>query len=445
MRFFKDTLATLTTQGGTLLLGMVFSILAARLLGPDGRAILTLVFLIPAMGTTLVGFGLCSANIYQLHRGRVPMGTLAANSVIAALVSSIVAAAAIFVLWPWLSTTVLRGVSPTLAAVGVAVIPLALLGNYALSFLQSLQQFVKMKTVSMISQGFSVLVLIVALVGFNMGVRGAVIAQLLAAVLTLVFAGVALHSGPGRSAFKLRPDFAVLRRSLSYGLREHLSNLAMFLSYRIDMFFIAALVGVREVGYYAIAVMGAEMFFYLPKAVSTVLAPRMAKSAISRGATDTARTTRVVSFLVGAGVLLAIPLASTTIRFIFSDAYLPAVPAFVALLPGIYALSISRVISPYFTAALGSPGLNARAAMVTLGLNLPLNLLLIPAYGIVGAAVASSIAYAANAIVVLTIFRRRTGIPLSSVLLPQGQDVVWIWGFARTLRPLRWRESEVIS
>ena len=52
MRFFKDTLATLTTQGGTLLLGMVFSVLVARLLGPDGRAILTLVFLIPAMGTT---------------------------------------------------------------------------------------------------------------------------------------------------------------------------------------------------------------------------------------------------------------------------------------------------------------------------------------------------------------------------------------------------------
>ncbi len=445
MRFFKNTLATLTTQGGTFLLGMVFSVMAARLLGPDGRAVLSLVFLITAMGTTLTGFGLCSANIYLLHRKHVPMGTLAANTLIITFVSSAVAAAIVLVSWSWLSATVLPGVSPTLAAIGVAVIPLALLGNCALSFLQSLERFVQMKAVALTSQGLSLLVLIVTVVGLGMGVKGAVIAQILAATLTLLLAGFALRTGAGRKVFALRPSFRVFRRTLAYGLREHLSNLGMFLSYRIDMFFLAAFLGVREVGYYVIAVMGAEMFLYLPKAVSTVLAPRIAKIVPMRGAEDSARTTRVVSFLVGAGILMAMPLAPTAIRIIFSEAYLPAAPAFVALLPGIYALSISRLLSRYFTAGLGEPGLNARAAMVTLAVNLPLNLLLIPAYGIVGAAVASSVAYTAHAIVTLTIFRRRTGIPLFSVLLPQGQDVAWIWGFARTLRPLRWRESEVVS
>lgn len=442
MRFGRDTFITLLTLGATTLLGMAFSVLTARLLGPEGRGILTLVFLIPSVGVTMVGFGLGSANVYFLNRGGAPRGTLIANSLLAAPVFSLFAVLLFWLGWDRFAPRILPGVTPGLAAMGLAVVPLALMNTYVLSFLQGAQRFIRMNIVSIAAQALALATLLVALLGFHARVGGAVIAQLLAVMLAFLLSGWALLSSRDGDT-PLRPDLSIFRRSMAYGLREHASNLSMFLSYRIDIFFIASMAGARAVGQYAIAVMTAELFLYLPRAVCTVLFPHAATHSPADAGRNVARSARVVSIVVGLSVLAAAPLAGPLVRFVFSDAYAEAVPALVALLPGIYALSISRVLSAYFTGALGEPGLNAKAAAVSLGLNLPLNVLLIPQYGIVGAAVASSVAYGAHFLVSLWIFCRRSGFSPSEVLIPRAADLAWIVRWMRGLRPIRWGVSHV--
>jgi O-antigen/teichoic acid export membrane protein len=434
MRFLRDSLITLLTLGANFVLGMAVSILTARLLGPQGKGILTLVFLLPALCVSLGSFGLGAANVYLLRRGGLRLGTLMGNSFVVALAATILASVGVGAAWPWLGGRVMPGVAPALAVLGMLSLPMLLLTDYLLSILLGTERIVRYNAVSLSAKAFSLVALAFALVVLRTGVTGAIVASLLGSLAALLILLGALRAARREDSSHIRADFAALRRSLNYGLREHLGNMAMFLSYRIDMFFVAAFAGASAVGIYSVAVMMAEVFFYLPNAVSTVLFPRLAGRGEKEGAKQSAQTARVISAVVGMGALISIPLAAPVVRLAFSSAFLPAVPAFFALLPGVYALSVSKILSRYFTATLGRPLLNARAQAISLAVNLPLNVLLIPKFGIVGAAAASSVAYIAHAVVTLLLFRHHSGLSVRAALVLRGEDLNWISAHCRQSR-----------
>jgi O-antigen/teichoic acid export membrane protein len=426
MRILRDSLMTLVTLGAIFVLGVVSSVLTAHYLGPEGKGVFTLVFLLPALCASLGSLGIGSANVYLVRRSEVAMGDLLSNSIAVALGVAMLASAGIFFAWPWLGTKVLGGISPLLVALGLVTLPFALLTDYFLSILLGYQKVGRFNAASFVSKVFTLGGLAVALVVLGAGVPGAVMATMLGAVLTLALVIYEIRRVQGKELRIPRPNLKALRRSFNYGIREHLGNIAMFFSYRIDMFFVAALAGVSHVGIYAIAVMMAELLFYLPNAVSTVLFPHLAGRERSEGAIQVARSARVVAAAVLAGALISIPLASPVVRLAFPEAFLPAVPAFYLLLPGVCALSVSKILSRYFTGTLGRPLISAGAHWISLAVNLPLNVFLIPTYGIVGAAAATSAAYIAHMIVSLFLFRRHSGLSLAVVLLPRRNDLGWI-------------------
>ncbi len=435
MNFLRDSLATILSLGSTFLLGIVSSVLTARLLGVEGKGILTLAFLLPSLCISLTSLGQGSANAYFLRRREVAVGPLLANSILVALAATVVCVAGVVALWPWLGHRVVPGVSVEIAALAMARVPLALITDYSLYVLLGMQQVVRMNAASLAGQVSSIGMVVVALLVFQVGVRGAVIASLFGSLACLLITLRALRDTIGRDAFHFRPDLRVLRNSLSYGVREHVGNLAMFLAYRVDVFFVAAYGGAKAVGIYAIAVLLAEMFFYLPHAVSTALFPRVTGGTASDGAQATARTVRMTSGIVWIGALISLPLVEPLIRLGFSDGFASAAPAFFALLPGVYAMSLSKVMSPYFTGTLGRPGIVARTSLVAVAINIPLNFVLIPRFGIVGAAAASSVAYVAHAAVSLFIFRRHSGFSFSEILFPRQEDMAWVAASLPSLRP----------
>jgi O-antigen/teichoic acid export membrane protein len=431
MRFIRDSFLTLITQGATFALGAAASVVIARMLGPEGKGIYTLVFLLPALCISLGSLGLGAANVFMLRRpevsraGGAPLGALMANSVLAALAVTAIAAAIVTAAWNWIGPAALPGVTPLLAALGLASLPLALVCDYHLSLLVGSERLVRYNGAVLASNFLTLAAPALALL-VGMRVPGAAAAKVLATAAAAALVTRSLFRTRNPATFAFAPDGRLLRRALSYGAREHVGNIAMFLSYRVDMFFVAAYGGARAVGIYSIAVMMGEVFLHLPNAVATVLFPRLAGRGREQGVREVARATRVVSALVGIGLLASIPLAAPAIRAVFSSAFLPAAPAFLLLLPGVYALSVSKVLSRFFTGTLGQPLLNARAQGVALAINLPLNVWLIPRYGIGGAAIASSAAYLAHAAVTLALFARHAGLPWSEALVPRGEDLAWL-------------------
>jgi O-antigen/teichoic acid export membrane protein len=115
-----------------------------------------------------------------------------------------------------------------------------------------------------------------------------------------------------------------------------------------------------------------------------------------------ARWTFGLSLIAGLGLAGFAPLM---IRLLYSPAFSAAYGPLLWLLPGTLVFGIATVIA-HDIAGRGYPQYNAFVAVLTLLLTVPLYLLLIPRWGAVGAAVASSISYGATTVLTLVVFRR---------------------------------------
>ena len=99
---------------------------------------------------------------------------------------------------------------------------------------------------------------------------------------------------------------------------------------------------------------------------------------------------------------VALALAKPVVRIFFGLAFLPSVGAFVWLLPGIFFLGIETVLVQFLN-SMGFPRIVVGGWLVCCVANVGLNLWAIPAYGIVGASVVSSICYSLICVVVIVI------------------------------------------
>src|ERR1700692_1010516 len=62
--FFKNTVATMSRQVLGVLLGLLVSVIIARVLGPNGNGIYTKITLLPTTLETLLNLGVISAGVY---------------------------------------------------------------------------------------------------------------------------------------------------------------------------------------------------------------------------------------------------------------------------------------------------------------------------------------------------------------------------------------------
>jgi O-antigen/teichoic acid export membrane protein len=118
-------------------------------------------------------------------------------------------------------------------------------------------------------------------------------------------------------------------------------------------------------------------------------------------------------------------------------------PAFLVLLPGAVSFSVGKVMISYL-AGRGHPGLISIGTIASLVLNVALNIVLIPLFGIVGAALASLVSYTFQAVVALTFASRLSGLSPFRLFVPGREEVVlllqtlWrLWGASPVLRRLR--------
>jgi O-antigen/teichoic acid export membrane protein len=107
---------------------------------------------------------------------------------------------------------------------------------------------------------------------------------------------------------------------------------------------------------------------------------------------------------------------------LFGEAYGPAYTALLALLPGLFGLCYASILR---LDLLGKQRPGALSLLLAGGaiLNLLLNALLIPAMGIVGAGLASSIAYLAVSLAMLVMYCKLSGVAWYRTLVVLPEDI----------------------
>ncbi|HUZ81960.1 MAG TPA: oligosaccharide flippase family protein, partial [Gaiellaceae bacterium] len=306
----------------------------------------------------------------------------------------------------------------TFAVVGL--VPLLLTQTIS-SMLLALGRVRLWNVLQLVLPATTLLGMLVLIVGLSKGVTGAITAwvagQTVAAFIGLTATRAMWWPPVGlRSLGGMRPLFL-------FGLRIGVVNLLSLINYRIELIILERYRGLNGVGIYSLAVSLAELLWLVSSAVATVLVAPAIQS-------DEKRAVEVVSAgvrhaLLGTA-LLAVALGVMSpwlVPTLFGPRFQPAVAALLILLPGMVAFAPATVLAVFFSMRIG----RARYAFfLALGSALTtalLAVLLIPRFGLEGAALASTIGYVSSIVIALGLFVRLTHVSVAK-LLPSLKELV---------------------
>lgn len=200
-----------------------------------------------------------------------------------------------------------------------------------------------------------------------------------------------------------RPSLLLAKEVAGYGLRAQIGGALSLLNLRLDFVLLDAFAGPAVLGPYAIASKFAELLRLLPMSLSYVLYPRYARSGPSAAASQARALIPRAALLTA---VAAVPLwvaATYLLPVIYGPRFASAVAPAHILLIGLAAEGAAGVITA-FLYGIGRPGLNSLGMAAGVAVTVALDLVLIPRYGAVGAAWASSAAYLTSTLTLCAFF-----------------------------------------
>ena len=239
-----------------------------------------------------------------------------------------------------------------------------------------------------------------------------------------------------RMGVTLRPvwDKALLMRALRLGLVIEFANALLTLAGRVDLLFVYAIAGRASAGRYSVALTIGQLVTFASLALSFALFPRIAQMTEEEGIDMVARASRLGLATSMLSALVLVTLIPVLTPMAFGRAYAPSIgPALLLLIGGI--LWAQQSLMARARTALGHTRLQVYAYGSTLATMIVLDLLLIPKWGIMGAAAASTLSPAVGLAVCIAAYRpklRRSGLGLRD-FVPGREEAVVLWGFLRHL------------
>jgi len=198
-------------------------------------------------------------------------------------------------------------------------------------------------------------------------------------------------------------------RLLSEGWPLLLSGMAIMLYMRIDVVMLEASAGLEAVGIYGAATRLSEAWYFVPTAVAAAMAPSITAAHERDTAAYLASVRRLLGFLAAIALAAAVALSllsAPIVSALFGREFAASAPV----------LAVHAWAGVFVALGLGQgtwnvcEGLTRLALVRTLGgavMNIVLNVLLIPRFGALGAALATVVSYAVSAYL-LNAFDSRT-------------------------------------
>jgi O-antigen/teichoic acid export membrane protein len=252
-----------------------------------------------------------------------------------------------------------------------------------------------------------------ALFGLVIAVQGDL--GLVEAIVIAIVATAAITAGQWLRVRRLglvelarAPELLERRGWLSASLPMMGSFLVALALNQSDLYFLEILGDEAEVGHYAAAATAAHLLLLVQTTVVGLVAP-IARPAIEGGAESSASTYRhALKLMLGALIPVALLLAGAAgpILGLFGPSYRDARPVLELLVLGGFAWAGAALASLWLQYR-GRAGVVLAVALATLVADSALNLLLIPRYGMTGAAAGTAATLCAAAAAVIVLERRR--------------------------------------
>ncbi|MBA3867841.1 MAG: oligosaccharide flippase family protein [Anaerolineae bacterium] len=428
-RFASDSLINFIQIILTVLLGFGISSIVGRTLGTTGKGIYEVAMLLPIMLQWIFNLGITTASTYYVAHGDHDLALATRGNITLSLWISLFGMLVGFLVVYFGSADVFPGVPRPILLLSLAVLPFLYFRGNLNAILQGLQDFRAFSIVELIPSLITFFLLIVFMLTQSVQVADIVLAYLLgnATAVIAVIMILRKRSGTSLPLFSLRIDPTYLKQMMNYGLKSQLNVISIYLLLRVDVLLINLLGGgAASVGIYSIAVLFADRVWLVSGFTSRIILPRIAASE-SADANRTELTLMITRYTFWFSLVIAIGLAllgEWVIVLIYGEPFRPAIHALLGILPGVILFNFGVMLGSDI-AGRGRPDITATQAGIAFIINLVVNLILIPKYDYVGAALASTLAYAYYGIAHIYIFSRMNGTPWWNVWLPTQKDIIY--------------------
>jgi O-antigen/teichoic acid export membrane protein len=209
-----------------------------------------------------------------------------------------------------------------------------------------------------------------------------------------------------------RPSFkqkSVLHALFDQGGMAQGADLLQLLNYRLAYYLIEHFRGLGALGVFSVTTQLAESTWLIPKSIGGVLYSKISNLSEAERQRDLSVILMKVSIgvaLLASIVLIAMP--ERVYSAVFGEEIIGVKPILLIMMPGLLAMAGSQVLSHYLSGT-GRVKHNTVGSAIGLLVTVPLGMLLIPRFGLEGAAFTASSAYCASVLYQLRVFLRVSG------------------------------------
>lgn len=424
---FKDITTVFASKVFAILMGLLLGIILARILGPQGKGIYTALTVVPAIVVSFTTLGMRRTAVYFIGRENYDLSRIVSAVITILIFSSLIGILATL-------TVFILMANPKFVPLYIGIITFILPFRLAVVYIAGIYigrenfRFANMMKWTLPLINLTLVILLVWVL--NLNITGALLSLLLASLATSLM-----------GFFKLSRDFTlritwdgvIIKKMIRLGILYASSLLVIKLIHRIDIVLLEQLSNMKEVGYYSIAVNIAEKLWQLPVAMGVVVMSRSANEKV-KGEMEQSLG-RLLRLSLLAGVLGAVAiyfLAPWLIPLLYGKDFGPGSVMLQTILPGIILFIIFRLLNSRLS-GLGKPMTAIYSVVPALAVNIILNIIWIPEYGGVGAAMATNVGYILAMALLLWRYTRVSRTSIKTLLAPQKKDFVIVFNKVKTI------------
>lgn len=397
--------------------GFIGNLIIARLLGAEGRGLISALTTPATIAVTLSELGIRQSAAFHIGRGILPVGRVVPVLFGMVPITSAIGIAASLLYFEY------SGVASndwTLRALAVATIPLSLVSAYSMGVFLGEQRVAEFRKVSWRPAFVKLLLLVLLAWIAGLGLLGVMIAPLGGALLGT---GYALYLVSRTTPLKMRFDPKIAKMLQVKGVSFAASLIVLTLNYRIMILLLTRFSSLDQVGIYAQAILIAELIWEIPNTLSAMVLSRAVNAKGEEAFSLKVHVLARISFL--AAVLVSIGLAIVSPYFfpvMFGESFAGSVVVCNALLPGISAFIVFKILS-IDMAGRGKPWLTMTIMIPAFLLNLGVGWWAIQRGDALGAAIVSSAVYVLATMGYLIVYSRVAGFDIGEIIRYRRSDI----------------------
>lgn len=414
---FSNIFVNFTAKILKALVFFLLTILVARGFGPEGKGIITLFIFLPELMYFMLHFGLGNANIYFISGGQENERKIFNNTFWEGLSLGIISIFLLLLLYLFFPAFLGNEFPSSFLFLALIAMPFSFWETFFENIFAGKNNFKIFGFIIIINRFLLAGILLISFFILHTPLLGVAIIILCNLIMQSMIYLTILIKKYGLPSVKLF-DNSYFKKSFDFGFRSYLACFLCYLVLRSDIYMLSAMKGIKEVGLYSIATNFIDALLILSGSMSAVIFPL-----ISTNKEKSAYYIKKITSLVSASSMILTLFILLTGRFLipffFGQAFSTSIPPLFILLIAMYFWSLLSIITQFF-AANRYPWTAVWIWIPGLLINILLNFIFIPKYGMLATAWSSVLAYFLTFLLHFILLQKYEKISIKSILIPQG-------------------------